>query len=220
MSDERQTDLDSERDQGNQKTFEERLKLAEERADKFESTNKRLLEQSQEWKTKAQKANENEADRLKQIQDEKEQELIAKGEFKKLLDQSRNENATLKQEKEDALKEKRESDNILLESRKLSAFENRLGGKLENDEYLTFVDTKNIIIDPDTGNIDVSSVDSTVKNFLGKHKSLVKFSKGKFPNFEGDKGNPVNKKRWDGMGLKDKKDNLKDAVDNYKKSRN
>ena len=219
MSDERQAHLESERKKDDQKTLEERLKAAEERAEKSESTNARLLEQSQDWKKKAQSASDKEDERLKEIQAEKEKELLAKGEFKKLLDQERERTTKLEGERDNAVKAKSETENTLLEARKLSAFENRLGGNLKNDKYLGFVDTTGIVVNPDTGEIDVSSVDNSVKGFLSEHKDLVNFSAGKMPNFQGGKGNPISAKQWTGMSHKDRLKNLSAAVESDSKAR-
>lgn len=218
MSDERQAELERERAKG-QQSVEERLKAAEELSQKLKSSNDRLLQQSQEWKSKAQKAVENEAERLKQIEAEKEQELVQKGEYKKLLEQQKIENENIRKERDDALKAKSDSDSTLLEARKLSAFENRLGGKLKNDKYLGFVDTSAIVIDPDTGNIDASSVDSSVKGFLSEHKDLVSFVAGKLPNLDGAAGGSIGKKQWDKMSLADKQKNLSTALEGYRKNK-
>lgn len=208
-----------ERNQNNSQALEERLKIAEERAEKAEKSKLRIEEESKNWKSKAQKAGEAEAERLKEIEADKEKELVAKGEYKKLLEQQKEENARLKKEREDAQAEARATRETLTEARKLSAFENRLGGKLKNDKYLGFVNTKDIVVDPESGDIDVSSVDNAVKGFLGEHKDLVSFSAGKMPNYQGGKGESINHKQWKGMSHKDRLENLSKAVENDTRSR-
>lgn len=219
MSDEGQTGQANEGSTGGQKSLEERLKEQEERINALTKNNERLLNESKDWKTKAQTASEREAERLKQIEQEKQQELIAKGEYKKLLEQQKEENARLAKEMEDALSSKAETEKTLIEAKKLSAFENRLGGKLKNDKYLGFVDTSSIIVDPETGQIDVSSVDNTVKGFLGEHKDLVTFGAGKMPAFEGGASKSISVKQWQGMSHKERLNNLSAAFEADKNKR-
>ena len=218
MPDERQAALDRERELEKSKTLEERLSAAEERAKKDESSNDRLLTQSKEWKDKAQKASADDDERIKAAAAEKEKEAEARGEYKKLLEQQKLETEAQRKRADDSDARAKETDNTLLEARKL-AFENRLGGRLKNDKYLGFVNTKDILIDPDTGDIDTSSVDSSVKSFLGEHKELVNFSAGKLPNFQGGKGEHITNKQWSGMSHKDRLDNLSKVVDNDTKNR-
>lgn len=218
MSGEGQTGQGGEGSTGGQ-SLEERLKALEEQNKQLASTNERLLDQSKEWKSKAQKAKEQEEERLKAIEEEKQRELLEKGQYKTLLEQERERAKKLEEEKEEALKAKKTSDETLMEARKLSAFENRLGGKLKNDKYLGFVNTKDIVVDPDTGNIDPSSVDATVKSFLGEHKELVEFGAGKMPNFDGGTANNISQKQWKSMSHKDRLKNLSAAVEADKKRR-
>jgi len=205
---------------GNQQTLEERFKLIEEQNKKLLSTNQRLLEESKTYKEKANSYQQSEAERLAEIEREKEEKLRKQGEYKQLLEQRDQKLKEKEAEIERIRKEKEDTHNTLIEARKLSAFENKLGGKLKSDEYLMFVDTKTIAIDPESNQVDVSSVDDAVKSFLAKHEHLVDFQAGKMPNFEGGKGNPITADRWKKMGaLKDKKENLSAAVESYRKKK-
>ena len=201
------------------KTLEERLKVLEEQNQNLQGTNERLLKQSQEWKGEAQKHKESEVARAKVLEDEREKKLREQGEYKQLLTQ-REEALKLKDvELEEEKKKSRLANDTLLEARKLSAFENKLGGRLKNDKYLSFVNTQGIVIDPETGDLDSASVESTVKNFLGEHKELVNFQAGRMPNYAGGSNGNVSAKEWKGMTLKDKYKNLSSAVEADRKTR-
>lgn len=221
MSDEGQTNPGGEGDKDSLNVEEKlkRLDALEKEHASLKSTNERLLNQSKDWKSEAQKYKEAEAERLKQIESEKESKLREQGEYKQLL--SQREKALQEKEAElEAEREKaRKANETLLEARKLSAFENRLGGKLTNDKYLMFVNTKEIAVNPETNQIDQASVDATVQNFLSEHKDLVSFGAGKMPGFEGAKGKSVSLDMYKGMSLEEKRKNLGAAVENYKKRR-
>jgi hypothetical protein len=55
---------------------------------------------------------------------------------------------------------------------KLSAFRDQLGGTVDNSAYYDFVNVDKIIVDPDTGVPDMSSVAEVVNEFKQKHSKL------------------------------------------------
>lgn len=219
MSDEGQTGSGGEGNQNDQKSLEEKFKELEAQNKQLQSTNERLLNQSKEWKSEAQKAKDLEAERQRQVEEERENKLREQGQFKQLLSQREKELEETRKELEQERGKTKEANDTLLEARKLSAFENRLGGRLKNDKYLGFVDTSEIVVNPETNEIDVSTVDSVVKSFLSEHKELVDFQAGKMPNVDGSNTTPVTHDRWKGMSHKDRLQNLSKAVEADTKKR-
>ena len=100
-----------------------------------------------------------------------ESRLNEQGEFKKLLELERDKNTKAEQKITD-------HERTMLNAHKLSAFRQKLPGKLKNNAYYDFVDTDNIVIDPTTGAVDEGALDQVVNGFLTEHAALIE-SEGK-----------------------------------------
>lgn len=100
--------------------------------------------------------------------------LEDKGEYEKILSSYKEENSRLKNQIDEG---KRRS----VESAKLQAFVNSLPGKLRNQQYLAFVDTNEIAVDPETNTVDEVSLKRTVDDFLRDHSSLIEPEKVEAP---------------------------------------
>ena len=94
-----------------------------------------------------------------------EQSLAEQGKYKELLEQRA-------KELEEAKKENAHYKNSFDKAIKLSAFRDQLGGTVDNSAYYDFVNVDKIVIDPETGVPDLSSVEDVVNEFKQKHSKL------------------------------------------------
>jgi len=105
--------------------------------------------------------------RFKEMEEKK---LHEDGEFQKI--------ANLKAEEAEKWRSKAsELKKDITDTYKLNAFFNKLDGKLKNNEYISFVDLENIAIDPETRQVEQSSVEKVVSSFMEKHSHLVDIKK-------------------------------------------
>lgn len=95
-----------------------------------------------------------------------EQEAKKKGDYEALI---KSRDAELAEWKTRATEYERN----LVEGQKLSAFINKLPGKIRREEYLSFVDLDEIALDPSTNRVDESSVDMVVNQFVEKYGDLL-----------------------------------------------
>lgn len=72
-------------------------------------------------------------------------------------------------------------DEKIIDSYKLQAFKDALPGKISNQQYLSFVNLKEIIIDEGT-TVNPESVKVAVDKFMGVHSSLVQIEETELPN--------------------------------------
>lgn len=118
---------------------------------------------------------EAELDKYREAERKREQEkLEARGEYEKILTSYKEENERLKNQMEEG---KRRS----IESAKLQAFVNSLPGKLRNQQYLAFVNTSEIAVDPETNTVDDISLKRAVDDFLRDHGALIEPEKTEAP---------------------------------------
>ena len=142
-----------------------------------ESWKNRILAQRKADQEKIREMNE----KLESFESEKkkieEEKLKQEGNWKELLESRER---TL-QELQDKLNEKDEAvksyETHLQEAKKLQGLQDALGGKFRKPEYMNLVDTSKIAVDPDTGNVDQSSLKSYADHFLKEHKELIQFNK-------------------------------------------
>lgn len=109
----------------------------------------------------------------------------AESEEKKLQEQ--NEWKTLaelnKQKLEETQKILSEKEKAIQDGLKYSEFTRHLGGKLRHGSYANHIDFDKIVIHPETGMVEESSVKGVVSEFLKEHSALVDFGeKGRMPN--------------------------------------
>ena len=117
---------------------------------------------------------------LQKLRDENkkfvEEKLYSEGEKDKLLE--------IRTKERDEYRNKYENlSTDVVEGEKISAFLDKLPGRLANKEYYNFIPTKDIVIDPTTGEIDESSLTEAVNQFSKKHSMLITPLNGrKLPN--------------------------------------
>lgn len=61
----------------------------------------------------------------------------------------------------------------MVEGRKLQSFMEKVPGTIPKREYLSFVDTDEIILDPETGEVDEMSLEKTVNSFVQEYPHLI-----------------------------------------------
>lgn len=174
---------------------EKKDKVAWETYQKSVSQEKSLRERNRELENKVNQF-------LEQQKQQEEERLQQKGETEKLLE--------LRTKERDEYKNKYEDLNSHVEeSEKISAFLDKLPGKIKRKEYLNFVPTKDIIVDPTTGEIDDSSVSEAVNNFTKNFSDLIMPSSGKrLPGDAPSQPSDLSYDSWLKMNAADKRKNM------------
>lgn len=200
--------------EGGNKTLEERLKALEEQNSQLASKNDRLEKESRKFKEQARTYESKQQEEVEAKKKLEEEKLRSQGEFKALLEQRERELEEARRKAQQAEEEANNTRQTLTEAQKLAAFQNRLGGTLKNPAYLQFVDTSKIVFNPETNQIDTSSVDMAVKSFLEHHSALVEKPKGGMYYGQGGRGgsNAMSHDKWSSLGtLKEKRENFEAA---------
>lgn len=135
-----------------------------------------------------------------------EGKLKEEGEYKKLLTLREEELGKLRSERDIAVKENQDT-------WKYDAFYRKLGGKLENSKYLSFVDIESIIFNPETKEVDQQSVESVVNKFREEHSALITpINSSRLPSKQSDLG--FKAKNISNMNESEKINKLGDALGN------
>jgi vacuolar-type H+-ATPase subunit I/STV1 len=171
-------------------------------------TYQKTLAQEKNLRAKTQEL-ESELNSLKNAQREAEEaKLNEKGEFKKLVELREQEIEKLREKISFVEKDRDGYKGNLDDTYKLQAFYDKLPGKIKRKEYLGFVDLESIIVDPETGDIDSSSVQNVVSGFIERHGDLIESSK--FGGLPADAPMGSSKKftqsEWKNLSLKEKKE--------------
>lgn len=103
---------------------------------------------------------------------QEESKMIEKGDYQKILELREKEISELRNKYEQTENEKTMAQKRLVDSYKLQEFVNRIGGKLDSDYYY-LVDLDSIAVNPETKEIDESSLHSVVSSFTKKHSRLI-----------------------------------------------
>ena len=112
---------------------------------------------------------------------ELEEENSIKAELEK-NDQYKELNEILAEEVKDLKETITSSDIKILNSYKLQAFKDALPGKISNQQYLSFVNLKDIIID-EGDKVNPESVKVAVDKFMIDHASLIKIDETELPSY-------------------------------------
>lgn len=162
------------------------------------STFEKLLKQHK----KTQEINKELAEKLN-LYEQKESEaekkrLEEKGEYKKLLE--------LREKELDAeRKSKEEHEKRLLKMHKLSLFDEKLPGKITKSVYYDHVDVDSILIDPNTGLVDESSVNEVVNKFVVEHSGLIAKDGRDLPSNAAQGQTDLSYEQWLKLPYKEKK---------------
>lgn len=90
-------------------------------------------------------------------------------------------NEILAKENEDLKEGMSSQQKKIIDSYKLQAFKESLPGKILNDQYLSFINLKDIIIE-DGNKVNNESVKVAVDKFMNEHSSLIKMNEQELPN--------------------------------------
>jgi hypothetical protein len=104
----------------------------------------------------------------------------------------------------------REQNEQIVNGMKYQQFEKHLGGKLKDQDYVTFIDFDKIVINPETKRVDDESVKGVVSEFVKRHAHLVEFQSGKrMPNEAAISGSFSGEKNIDKMNAKELEEYIK-----------
>lgn len=159
-------------------------------------------------------AKDEELKKLKAAEKERvESELKAKEDYKKLLEIREKEI----QEKDRQLKEVMSD---IEQSTKFEALLSALPGQVPK-KFWTMIDTTQIVIDPNTGSPDPSSVKKAAETFQANFPELiVQPGKAKLPNTAAaGTGQAMTEEVWKGLDPKQKKERLPEYVESLKQNR-
>lgn len=97
--------------------------------------------------------------------------------------------------------------NDIHKQRKIAAFTSALKGSVD-PEYHLFIKTEEILMDPESGDIDEMSVTKEVERFLKKHPQLIarpheKRSTSVYPQGESHQGDTIARSEWLKLPAKD-----------------
>ena len=171
------------------------------------STYKKVLSQEKNLRVRLEESNS----KLAALEEEKnkaeEAKLSEQGEYKKLLELER------KKREESELKAK-EYENSIMNAHKLNAFKEKLPSKIANPAYYDFVEIDKIVIDPETGLVNDSSVQEVVDSFVSNHAQLLESRTTGLPN-DAAKGSPkkITIEEWKRLPLSERKARMKEVYD-------
>lgn len=177
--------------------------------DEKKKTQEKLKQEQEEKKAMTEK--------LAQFENEKkqleEQKLIEKGDLQKLIELREKE----LQERELKLKqiesEKEEIRQAYVDRVKLEAFYTKLPGKITDPDHLKLAKLDDIIINPETGEIDNKSVENVVSDYVKRHGKLIDVRQSMFlPNGAAQSSNSLSPESFKKLSLKDMKKNAAEAV--------
>lgn len=174
-------------------------------------THKRLLSQ---YKTAQLKLKEYESQlNLKQEQERKlqEEKLTKDGEWQKLVALKEQEAASAKQEAERLKAAEASLKKNLFDAAKLQAVRERLPGQLIRPEYMNFIDVEQVVLNPETNEIDESSIDLVVNDFVKNHAALLKTDPLRLPNGNAKPATRLTHDEWLRLPAKEKRSRMKDV---------
>lgn len=179
------------------------------------ASKERILKESKEYKEGLQSYKLKESEREAKRKEAEEERLKKEGQYSTLLEQRDNRIKELEESLNNTRGEVESRDTAIVNFRKAAAFERTLGGKLKKDAYWNHVDFESIAINPETGDIDRSSLDKVVKSFSEDFGELVDFGNtANLPNTSpsGSSGK-LSYEQWKKLPLKDRKARMKDVID-------
>ena len=135
-------------------------------------THRRLLDQKKELAARLQQASAELEEVRSGMQAREQKELEEQNRFKELYEKVRQDNENLQK----AISER---DAQMQKAIKLDAFQKSLGDKKIDRKYAGFINTDNIIFDPETGNVDELSAQKEVERILAEFPEIVRVGQTK-----------------------------------------
>lgn len=174
---------------------------------------KKLKEIKDELESKLNQFVERDKEKEEMLKLEQEKKLQEKGEFKKLLELKESELQKLNEKLNMLSEEKESAYQTIHDTVKLHAFYEKLPGKIKKREYLNFVNLDDIVINPETKEVDTSSVEKVVNNYMDNHPELVDTSHlGKLPYGQTGSYKPNDYDQWKNLNSSEMKKTLKEQV--------
>lgn len=148
-----------------------------------------------------------EHERLKnEAETRRQQELKEQEKFKELYEQTAEENKKLS-EKVEAHTQRWQN------AVKLSAFTDALGDKRIDSKYSGFIDTTNILINPETNEVDQVSVQKEVQRVINEYPEIVKSTAtGNLPNESPNSKGSLTEEQWRKLPAAEMKKRRKEVV--------
>jgi DNA repair exonuclease SbcCD ATPase subunit len=204
----------SENSENKLETLQAQLSELTKKLEATESSKARILEESRKYKEGLQvfKSKQEEVESQKAI--EEEERLRKEGQFQTLLEQREKRLKELEESLTKKENEVKDRDTAITNFRKASAFEMELGGKLRRQDYWKHVDFDSIAINPETGEIDKSSLSTVAQTFTKEYKELIDFGvNGNIPNGSatGSGSTSLTLEQWKKLPLKERKKRMKDV---------
>lgn len=151
------------------------------------------------------------ADLKKRLQSIEEQKLQEAGEWKKIAELKEKETLEAKQLAETEKQRAESLNKNLLNMAKLQAVTEALPGKLELPEYMAFIPLDKVIINPETGEIDKTSVESVSQEFVKKYSKLLKADPKFLPNGNPSPASQLTHEEWLKLPVDQKRLRMKDV---------
>lgn len=142
-----------------------------------------------------------------------QKKLEEEGKWREALEHKNKMLKDLEEKFKNAEAEKESTKKALLDSAKIQAVVDKLPGRIKRNEYLNFIDIDQVILDPETGDFDESSIGLVANNFLKNHSELIQVEGSKkLPGDAAKGGAPLTAEAWKALPLAEKKKRLKEVV--------
>lgn len=159
------------------------------------------------------KLSEKESAELKEY----EQKLMKSGDVQKLIQIKDEKIESLTKQTMELQQGYTQLQSTLQSAAKTQAVLSRLPGSLLHNEYMAFIDTDKVVVNPETGDIDGDSVDVVVNEFVKKHSHLIKTDPRVLPNGTPKPAQKLSYAEWTKLPLKERRARMKD-VEGFKPS--
>lgn len=111
-------------------------------------------------------------------QDKAQAEAEKRGEYDKVISSYKERMSSLEQENESYKRS-------ISDSIKMNSFLNKLPGKIKKNEYTKFIDLEDIALDPDTGAVEETTLETAVNKFVENYSDLIAHgNQGKLPKVD------------------------------------
>jgi len=172
----------------------------------------KLLGQVKKTKELNQQLSERIAQFDKLEQQREESKLLKDGEYQKLVDLKEQKINELASRLEQAEGQTLDAHKTLTNAKKLSAVYEKLPGKLRNNKFLEWIDVDSIVMNPESGEIDIESASLVANKFMDEFGYAVDTSHiGRLPG-DASSTNQSLSQTFKDLPLKDMRSNMAEAV--------
>jgi uncharacterized protein YhaN len=168
-------------------------------------TYQKLLSQRKKDQERLATLEKEQAELLDRKKQDEEHKLNEKGEYKKIIELRESKISELSSKISELENGAKNLEEQLTARKKLEAFLTKLPARLIDKDYLRLVDFDEIIVDPDTREVDNESLDNAVNSFVKKHGRLLETKKTGMPNDATTAGGKIDYDAWMKLPYKEKK---------------